>query len=120
MPTWNWVGGSTEPARNLLNTTIPGATLNPGETIPRKYDKNRTIVKSVKIFNRWGELIFQKDIDPNDLKTGDIKQDKYGWDGTYNGQKVPQDTYAWMIEYESIDFPELGTLAERGAVVVVY
>lgn len=120
LPTWNWVGGSTEPARNLLNTTIPGATLNPGETIPRKYDKNRTIVKSVKIFNRWGELIFQKDIDPNDLKTGDIKQDKYGWDGTYNGQKVPQDTYAWMIEYESIDFPELGTLAERGAVVVVY
>ncbi|MFM6948275.1 MAG: hypothetical protein ACKOWQ_04605 [Aquirufa sp.] len=119
LPTWNWVGGSTEPARNVLHTAIPGAILNPGESA-RNYDKNRTIVKSVKIFNRWGELIFQKDIDPNDLKIGDIKQEKYGWDGTYNGQKVPQDTYAWMIEYESIDFPHLGLLAERGAVVVVY
>ncbi|MHA8051556.1 hypothetical protein V7S79_10595 [Aquirufa sp. ROCK-SH2] len=119
LPTWNWVGGSSEPARNVLHTAIPGAILNPGESA-RNYDKNRTIVKSVKIFNRWGELIFQKDIDPNDLKIGDIKQEKYGWDGTYNGQKVPQDTYAWMIEYESIDFPHLGLLAERGAVVVVY
>lgn len=119
LPTWNWVGNSSEPRRNLLNTPIPGAVLNLGEST-RNYTKNRSIIKSVKIFNRWGELVFQKDIDPNDLSTGDIKQDSFGWDGTYRGQKVPQDTYAWLVEYESIDFPEYGLMTERGAVVVVY
>jgi gliding motility-associated-like protein len=93
--------------------------MNPGESA-RSYLKNRTVIQSVKIFNRWGELIFQKDTDPNDLKTGDIKQDAFGWDGTYRGQKVPQDTYAWMVEFRSIDFPEYGLMTERGAVVVVY
>jgi hypothetical protein len=116
LPRWNWVKSDLGEG---LFSVIPGATYNyTGEL--RVFGKNRTKVKSLKIFNRWGELIFQKDIQPSDVITGDIKQDIYGWDGTYRGQKVPQDTYAWMIEYESIDFPELGTLAERGAVVVVY
>ncbi len=119
LPSWNWVGNSSEPKRTLLNTLIPGAIMNPGESA-RKYLKNRTVIQSVKIFNRWGELIFQKDTDPNDLKTGDIQQDSFGWDGTYRGQKVPQDTYAWMVEFRSIDFPEYGLMTERGAVVVVY
>ncbi len=120
LPTWNWVGNSSDPKRTTLNTSIPGATLNPGEILPRTYSKNRTIIHSVKIFNRWGELIFQKDTDPKDLKTGDIQQDDFGWNGTYRGQKVPQDTYAWMVEFRSIDFPEYGLMTERGAVVVVY
>lgn len=35
------------------------------------------------IFNRWGELIWESH-DPS-----------VGWDGTYNGQQVPQGTYVW-------------------------
>jgi hypothetical protein len=120
LPTWNWVGNSSDSKRTLLNKPIPGAVLNTGES-SRTYLKNRTVISSVKIFNRWGELIFQKDTDPNDLKTGDIQQqDDFGWDGTYRGQKVPQDTYAWIVEFRSIDFPEYGLMTERGAVVVAY
>jgi len=41
----------------------------------------------MKIFNRWGELIFES----NDL-------DK-GWDGTFHGHPVQQDVYVWLISY---------------------
>jgi len=39
------------------------------------------------IYDRWGHLIF---------KTNDITK---GWDGTKNGQKVPQDVYVYKIKY---------------------
>lgn len=41
---------------------------------------------NLKIFNRWGELIWESN-DPNT-----------GWDGTYHGQVVPQGMYSWIIE----------------------
>jgi gliding motility-associated-like protein len=41
-----------------------------------------------KIFDRWGELMFQ---------TSDIEQ---GWDGTYKGRKVDMDRYIYLIELE--------------------
>lgn len=40
---------------------------------------------SFKIYNRWGELIFE---------TKDIDQ---GWDGTYQGEMVKSDTYTWTV-----------------------
>ncbi|MFM1780239.1 MAG: hypothetical protein RJB49_533, partial [Bacteroidota bacterium] len=39
---------------------------------------------------------------------------------TYNGAKVPQETYAFIIRYQAIDYPEKGIQEKRGAVVVVY
>ena len=40
----------------------------------------------LKIFNRWGEMIFQSN-DP-----------KIGWDGYYRGVISPQDVYIWKVE----------------------
>ncbi|MCB0738045.1 MAG: gliding motility-associated C-terminal domain-containing protein [Bacteroidetes bacterium] len=40
----------------------------------------------LQIYNRWGELIFQKENYANN------------WDGTYSGQELPEDTYIWIIE----------------------
>jgi len=44
----------------------------------------------LKIFDRWGEFIFE---------TKDINK---GWDGIYKGQLAPYDIYAWTIEYRTI------------------
>jgi gliding motility-associated-like protein len=41
---------------------------------------------NMKIFNRWGELIFESN-DP-----------KIGWDGYFQGYLCPQDVYIWKIE----------------------
>ena len=41
---------------------------------------------SLKIYNRWGELIFTS------------KNIGNGWDGSYKGETVLQDMYIWVIE----------------------
>lgn len=43
----------------------------------------------MKIYNRWGEEIFVS----NDILTG--------WDGTYGGKMVMNDTYVWVVEFKS-------------------
>jgi gliding motility-associated-like protein len=40
---------------------------------------------NLKLFNRWGELIFET----NDLT--------YGWKADYKGEDVPDGTYNWMV-----------------------
>lgn len=45
----------------------------------------------LKIFNRWGQLVFET-IDPNK-----------GWDGTFNGQPQPIDAYAYVLNVTFID-----------------
>jgi len=40
-------------------------------------------VITFKVFNRWGELVFNS-------------TDKNGWDGTANGEELPQDTYIYQ------------------------
>lgn len=39
-----------------------------------------------RVFNRWGQLLFETN-DPAQL-----------WDGTFNGQKQPLETYVWIAE----------------------
>ena len=41
------------------------------------------------IYNRWGQLIYQSD-DPGD-----------GWDGTYNGEYVPQGVYVYLLRFRN-------------------
>jgi gliding motility-associated-like protein len=43
------------------------------------------------IFNRWGEILFES------------YNDKVGWDGTYGGVLLPQDTYVWRIRFKLLD-----------------
>ena len=45
----------------------------------------------LKIFNRWGQLVFET-----------TSQEK-GWDGTYNGQPQPIEAYAYVLQVTFID-----------------
>jgi gliding motility-associated-like protein len=45
----------------------------------------------LKIFNRWGQLVFES----NSLQKG--------WDGTFNGQPQPMEAYAYVLNASFID-----------------
>lgn len=48
-------------------------------------------IKSMRIFNRWGEVMYDKsNFMPNDAK--------YGWDGKHNGQRLNTDVFVYTIE----------------------
>jgi gliding motility-associated-like protein len=47
----------------------------------------------LRIYNRWGELLFE---------TNDINQ---GWDGTHNGKPVQTGTYIWDVELKELYTP---------------
>jgi gliding motility-associated-like protein len=48
-------------------------------------------IKSFRIFNRWGQLIFERyNVAPNTVSQG--------WNGTYNGKDVQTDVYVYMME----------------------
>jgi len=48
-------------------------------------------VKSMMIFDRWGEVVFErKDFPPNDPASG--------WNGSFKGKKANADVYIYMIE----------------------
>lgn len=44
----------------------------------------------LKIYNRWGELVFES----HDAKVG--------WDGSYGTQIAPEGTYVWIVEFGTI------------------
>lgn len=48
-------------------------------------------IQSLKIFNRWGDLVYnQVNIQPNDISKG--------WNGLHKGQPAPQDVYVYTID----------------------
>jgi gliding motility-associated-like protein len=48
-------------------------------------------IQSMRIFNRWGEMVFQKaNLFPNDQFAG--------WNGRYNGKLLNSDVYTYIIE----------------------
>ena len=59
------------------------------------YFRGRHILDfSMKIYNRWGELLFET-TNPNT-----------GWDGMYNGKIVQDGIYTWKIEFKTISSDE--------------
>lgn len=48
-------------------------------------------MKQFKIFNRWGQLIFE---------TNDIHA---GWNGMFNGKRQPSETYTYFVEMNMLD-----------------
>lgn len=53
--------------------------------------KNIYVVKSFRIFNRWGELIFEKlNFSPNNPA--------FGWDGKIRGVVSPPDVFVYTVE----------------------
>lgn len=91
--------------------TIPTA-FTPGSGNGGYYDPNAldndvfyAFVRFVKdfrmrIFNRWGELIFESD------------DARFGWDGTYRGQPSPQDVYVVQTWVRFVDGREKQLLTD--------
>lgn len=59
------------------------------------------------IFDRWGELIYES----YDISTG--------WDGTFEGKKVPQGVYVYKVEYRLYDYTELQSHTKIGRVTLI-
>lgn len=53
--------------------------------------KGLSRVKSLRIFNRWGEVVFERmNFNVNDASAG--------WDGSYKGKKLSPDTYIYQAD----------------------
>jgi gliding motility-associated-like protein len=48
-------------------------------------------IQSLTIFNRWGQMVFQRKNFPANSET-------MGWDGTFNGKPAPMDAYVYIAE----------------------
>jgi len=48
-------------------------------------------IQSMTIFNRWGQLVFQR-------KNFPANSESMGWDGTFNGKPAPVDAYVYIVE----------------------
>ncbi|MGY8989827.1 MAG: hypothetical protein ACKVJA_06175, partial [Flavobacteriales bacterium] len=79
------------------NAIHPGITSNGYETFLPKgkgilIDENGVSQYELAIFDKFGSIIFRTDsIDPTDGSP------VVGWDGTKNGEPLPQGTYVWKI-----------------------
>ena len=52
-----------------------------------------TNIKSLKIYSRWGELVFHREnFAPND--------ESFGWSGVFNGKELPPAVFTWTAEVE--------------------
>jgi gliding motility-associated-like protein len=73
----------------IPNTFSPNGDGSNDVFYPR--GKGLATVKSFKILNRWGEVIFERiGFSPNNAA--------YGWDGTYKGQKLSPDVFVYLAE----------------------
>ncbi|KAB7731821.1 T9SS type B sorting domain-containing protein [Rudanella paleaurantiibacter] len=61
----------------------------------------------IKIFNRWGEVVFASD------------NPEIRWDGTYRGEVYPPMMYAYVITYGSQYDPQLPRVVRRGSVLLI-
>lgn len=53
--------------------------------------KGINMIKSLKVFNRWGEIVFERsNFSPNEISLG--------WDGTYKGQPLAPDVYVYICD----------------------
>ncbi|MEM6379756.1 MAG: gliding motility-associated C-terminal domain-containing protein [Bacteroidota bacterium] len=66
-------------------------------------------IKTMKVFTRWGELVFEK----NNFFTN---QETDGWDGFYRNQLMQASSYVWTAE---LDFGPLGLEFLKGDVLII-
>ena len=60
------------------------------------HGKETTKIKSFKVFDRWGEIVFSS----TDMKINDIST---SWDGTFKGEILNASVFAWILEVEYSD-----------------
>jgi gliding motility-associated-like protein len=66
-------------------------------------------IKSLRIFNRWGEQLFEaRNIPPNDPSVG--------WNGRYKNRLLPSDTYAFWAE---IEFKDGTSTIKKGDITLI-
>ena len=72
---------------------IPNA-FTPTDNINNRFTVRATgisVVKSFKVYNRWGQIIFERvNFPPNNYN--------FGWDGRINGQLSPPDVFLYTCE----------------------
>jgi len=71
------------------NTFSPNGDGNNDYFFPR--GSNLYNIQSLSVFNRWGQLVFQRRDFPANNPT-------LGWDGTINGRPAPVDAYVYIAE----------------------
>jgi gliding motility-associated-like protein len=75
---------------NLSHPTafVPGSQIEDNQTF--RVFGNYIDTFELRIFNRWGELLFES-----------FDKDQ-GWDGMYNGQRMPEGTYVFMVKIKDL------------------
>lgn len=63
----------------------------------RTHGDEGTIVKSFKVYDRWGELVYENNVPYEINETG------IGWDGTFDGKIMNPAVFVWSLEVEYID-----------------
>ena len=79
---------------NGANVFIPNTFSPNGDGANEQFYPRGTglfVIKTARIFNRWGELVFEK----YNMKANEAGG---GWDGTYKGQKLAPDVFVYMFE----------------------
>ena len=65
------------------------------------------VFSNLKVFSRWGELVFESD-DP-----------LVGWNGRIKDMDAASDVYVWRVEYEAIRLGEQQHFVEKGGVTLL-
>ena len=63
----------------------------------RTHGDEGTTVKSFKVYDRWGELVYENNVPYGINETG------IGWDGTFDGKVMNPAVFVWSLEVEYID-----------------
>ncbi|HHH55118.1 MAG TPA: gliding motility-associated C-terminal domain-containing protein, partial [Bacteroidetes bacterium] len=87
-----------------VDVDIPNIFTPDGDGLNDKFyikgDNTVLSIKELKIFDRWGELVFsQNDFPPNDAN--------YGWDGNFRGKQVLPGVYVFYAILEIKDRPDM-------------
>jgi len=86
-----------EKTRNVLVPTgfAPNGNSGLNQSL-HVHGKTGTSINVFRIFDRWGEMLFEThDFDINDTTVG--------WDGTFNGEPMPAGVYVWSLVAEFED-----------------
>jgi len=91
------------------NIFVPNTFSPNGDGVnDRFYPRGKGVytIKSFRIFNRWGEMVYEK----TNFQANDINA---GWDGTYKGVIQPSDAYVYSLEImcdNSVTIPSKGSI----------
>ena len=75
----------------------------------RVHGKPGTKIKTFRIYDRWGELLYQSD-------NFGVNDENFGWDGSFKGQIMGAGTYVW---YAEALYPDGTTEIDKGNTTLI-